>query len=512
MSYSTQVLGPLTEAYPAGGIYSAWLSGGPIPGAPSATAELQAALAATATLCKPPLWQVPEFAAKLPPAWRNLSDGPGAVVTGQQPGFLGGPLLTLFKIATAVALAARCSAAGRPTVPVFWSGDDDDDLAEALATVGWDPQQRTLLQSTARDRLKTPATARAILADLGPGIWAGPALELMQRSVSDAALHRDLLALLQEAMDRRRAWGPGQAGLIERIFAGTDLVVIRGHDPALHRCAAPFYAGLAGREAELVTTVRERGETLARAGFHAQINERSLHRSLFRVEDGKRVSMTSSGSHEADRLRPGVMLRSLVQDWVLEPTAVVVGPGELAYLRQLDPIYAMLTVPRCPLVPRLSGWVLPDGPAAEQIVPHLRRAVLAGGAELEARSADWADQVVRPARDELARLLVAELALPQDRADALADKRARRFHKGVAALFKAEELRRQEQQTAFLPQWILPGGQRQERILGMLSALDLWGEDLIRAITAAAEAHLSQGAAGQWNEMAIMVPEGTTTT
>ncbi|MBE0564553.1 MAG: bacillithiol biosynthesis BshC, partial [Krumholzibacteria bacterium] len=64
----------------------------------------------------------------------------GVVVTGQQPGFLGGPLYTLHKIATAVALARDLSAAGRPTVPVFWSGDDDDDLAEAFAPVAWSPQ------------------------------------------------------------------------------------------------------------------------------------------------------------------------------------------------------------------------------------------------------------------------------------------------------------------------------------------------------------------------------------
>ena len=61
------------------------------------------------------------------------------MITGQQPGFLGGPLLTIYKIATAVALARRETAAGRPTVPVFWLGDDDDDLREALDPALWDP-------------------------------------------------------------------------------------------------------------------------------------------------------------------------------------------------------------------------------------------------------------------------------------------------------------------------------------------------------------------------------------
>jgi hypothetical protein len=46
----------------------------------------------------------------------------------------------------------------------------------------------------------------------------------------------------------------------------------------------------------------------------------------------------------------------------------------------------------------------------------------------------------------------------------------------------------------------------------MLSALDLWGEELVAAVGRAAAEHLEQGAKGQWQEMAIMVPEGTTTT
>ena len=61
------------------------------------------------------------------------------VVTGQQPGYLGGPLYTLYKVAPTIALARQRTALGRPTVPVFWSGDDDSDLAEALDPVAWAP-------------------------------------------------------------------------------------------------------------------------------------------------------------------------------------------------------------------------------------------------------------------------------------------------------------------------------------------------------------------------------------
>jgi bacillithiol synthase len=53
------------------------------------------------------------------------------VITGQQPGFLGGPLYTLYKAMQACRLASELSRDwGTPVVPVFWNHADDHDLAE----------------------------------------------------------------------------------------------------------------------------------------------------------------------------------------------------------------------------------------------------------------------------------------------------------------------------------------------------------------------------------------------
>ena len=61
----------------------------------------------------------------------KLRAGARAVVTGQQVGLLGGPLLTLLKAATAVARAKQATkATGVEHVPVFWLATEDHDLAE----------------------------------------------------------------------------------------------------------------------------------------------------------------------------------------------------------------------------------------------------------------------------------------------------------------------------------------------------------------------------------------------
>ena len=61
----------------------------------------------------------------------KLRSGARVVVTGQQVGLLGGPLLTLLKAATAVARAKQATAAtGVEHVPIFWLATEDHDLEE----------------------------------------------------------------------------------------------------------------------------------------------------------------------------------------------------------------------------------------------------------------------------------------------------------------------------------------------------------------------------------------------
>jgi hypothetical protein len=181
----------------------------------------------------------------------------------------------------------------------------------------------------------------------------------------------------------------------------------------------------------------------------------------------------------------------------------------LAYLRQLDPLYAALDLPRSPLVPRLSGWVLPEGDLTPELLHLIRPAEPVAETDPDLQAAAWAAQVVEPAEQKIAHILTAELKLEDNRAEAMADSRARRFHKGVVAMFRAEIERQEKDRVAAAPQWVLPAGQRQERTLGLLSALDLWGSDLVTGILQAAEQHLDFGQQDSWQEMAFMVPKGT---
>ena len=137
MTMSLREAGDLKQLEEMSALVQAWLAGDPL--LTGAQAELARCLAG-------PRQEASEGAVEIAPAWakedwvadwsaRVLADQPDAaardlvkkqiaalcsgaaevVVTGQQPGLLGGPLYTLLKVATTVALARHRSAVGRPT-------------------------------------------------------------------------------------------------------------------------------------------------------------------------------------------------------------------------------------------------------------------------------------------------------------------------------------------------------------------------------------------------------------
>ncbi len=121
----------------------------------------------------------------------RLSKGARAVVTGQQVGLLGGPLLVLEKAATAIVRAQEATArTGVDHVPVFWLATEDHDLAEV--------DQVALLTKTSVETLRA-------------GMKSGGA------PVGGVVLGDEIEAVLAQA-EELLGWAP-VAGLLRECYA-----------------------------------------------------------------------------------------------------------------------------------------------------------------------------------------------------------------------------------------------------------------------------------------------------
>jgi bacillithiol biosynthesis cysteine-adding enzyme BshC len=305
----------------------------------------------------------------------RLRAGARAVVTGQQVGLLGGPLLTLLKAATAVARAAEASkATGVEHVPVFWLASEDHDLAEV--------DQVSLVGKHSVE------TLRLGLADAGTavgGVAMGAGVEALLEQASELLGYAPVCDLLRECYRPGATLAGAFARLMAHVFAAQGLVVMDAAGRAFHALGAPVLRAAIERAGELEAALLERTQELEAAGYHAQVLVKpgASLLFLFDEETGERLALRrlgevwKAGSRSystaellgileaaPERLSPNALLRPVFEDTILPTAAYVGGPAEIAYFAQSAVLYERLLGRLTPVLPRFSATLVQPAIAA----------------------------------------------------------------------------------------------------------------------------------------------------
>jgi bacillithiol biosynthesis cysteine-adding enzyme BshC len=306
----------------------------------------------------------------------RLRQGAAAVVTGQQVGLLGGPMFVIYKALTAVKLAEEATAAGVDAVPVFWLATSDHDLAEVnnVSLPGTDGLLRTLT---------TPShgVAGAPVSDVRLGDEILPVVEEAASLLGDS----EATQFLRESYRPGETLGTAFARFCARLFGPWGVILLDASSPELHRIAAPIYRAAVEHAEELDAALLSRGQALESAGYHQQVKVTSSSVLLFAVREGARTAMHRreanqdaefvvgsepgaeklSSAELLDRIAstpenfsPNVLLRPVVQDYLLPTLAYTGGAAEAAYFAQVGAVYEKLLGRVTPIVPRFSATLV----------------------------------------------------------------------------------------------------------------------------------------------------------
>lgn len=454
----------------------------------------------------------------------KIRAGAAAVVTGQQVGLFGGPLLTLMKAATAIRKAHDATRlSGREHVPVFWLATEDHDLAEvdqvALPSISAIEQLRLGLRTDrpvpvgairldggspeGRQRLETELDRACEL--LG---WA-PATEHLRASYS--GLQSGVPA--GGARTLAKAFGTWIAG----VFAGEGLIVMDAASRAFHALGAPVLRAAIERADELEEALLERSAELNGAGYHAQVLVAEDYSLLFLLDadTGSRQALRRVGGGEwkagtrtyssadllailegaPERLSPNALLRPVFQDTILPTAAYVGGPAEVAYFAQSAVVYERLLGRVTPVLPRLSATLVSDSAGKltarhELTIPAVWQAKTAPelGLRLGARAMPVEGKQKLAAAGnamdaELSALtgymgaMSAELGRS---ATVSANKMRYQMNRlrRMAARYELERAAALEKHATSLMLELFPDGHLQERVLGGVWALARFGDSL----------------------------------
>jgi len=276
-----------------------------------------------------------------------------AITTGQQPALFTGPLYTLYKALSAVALAQRLERErGIPVVPVFWVAGDDHDFAEAnhAAVLGRDGE---LVKIVLRERPHEAPQLPLFRELLGPEIRT--ALDALDAALPDSECKPDVRHWLEACYRPDANVADASAEALQQLLGGRGLAVFRAHDRNAKRAAAPWL--LRGLDITLddgLTPVLVEGQ-LGRDRVRKDGNEFVLRRSGERCT---RAQLESIATDTPERLSPNVLLRPVIEAALFPTVAYVGGPGEMEYLPEAAPLFTSLGVAPQAHVPRWSGIII----------------------------------------------------------------------------------------------------------------------------------------------------------
>jgi bacillithiol biosynthesis cysteine-adding enzyme BshC len=308
---------------------------------------------------------------------RLREPGAVAVTTGQQPGLFTGPLYTVFKALSAVALARTLEGAWRrPVVPVFWLATDDHDFAESNHAA-WVAGDGSLRECVLRERPADAPMLPMYREPLGDGVEA--ALAQFAADLDGASAKDEVIAWLGRHYRPEATVGSSYAGALAELLAPHGVVCLDASHRALKQQAAPLLmealAKSASMEAPLAALAAELAERRADPGVvvgdgatlvfleGAQGRDRLVRSGdgFVTRRSGERFTMaelSAIAAAEPERLSPNVLLRPVVESSILPTVAYVAGPGELRYLALTPPVYEALGVSRQLPVPRWSGVIV----------------------------------------------------------------------------------------------------------------------------------------------------------
>ncbi|MGB8009113.1 MAG: bacillithiol biosynthesis cysteine-adding enzyme BshC, partial [Terriglobales bacterium] len=298
-----------------------------------------------------------------------------AAVTGQQVGLFGGPLFSIFKALTAVKLAEEATTAGAECVPVFWLATEDHDLAEVnhvslLAERGL--PERLAVESRGVDDAPVGA------------VKFGLEIEAVVDRAAALLGDSDAAGWLREAYRPGETLGSAFARLFARLFADWGVILLDPAEQGFHELAKPLFVAAMERAPELDEGLLARGKAIEAAGYHQQVKVTPATTLLFEVRNGARTVVRrrdhgaqgnggefAVGEEVASReqllerieaapenFNPNVLLRPVVQDYLLPTLVYTGGAAEVAYFAQVGVVYEKLLGRVTPILPRFSATLV----------------------------------------------------------------------------------------------------------------------------------------------------------
>jgi len=199
-------------------------------------------------------------------------------------------------------------------------------------------------------------------------------MEELDLATPETEFKGDILHLLEVGLGESPSLAGWFARIMGQLFSSWGLVLVDPMQPELRHLSAPVFRRALELAPDTGRLLEETTLSIEARGYRRQVELERGHANLFIYLEGERTALFREGKRvvtrggelsrelpemldlaqeRPDLFSPNVVLRPVVQDYLLPTVAQVTGPHELVYLAQMGKIYGLFEMEMPILFPRL---------------------------------------------------------------------------------------------------------------------------------------------------------------
>ncbi|HUT81579.1 MAG TPA: bacillithiol biosynthesis cysteine-adding enzyme BshC [Candidatus Bathyarchaeia archaeon] len=297
------------------------------------------------------------------------------VVTGQQPGFLTGPLYTIFKTFSAITYAEKFSTDKIKLLPVFWNASEDHDIEEVNNIRILDKNNDVVPLIIDEDIIMGKSLESIKLDKSKINSILEKIIETIPETEYTNGLYNDII---KETLAKSEKWGEFFSRLMSRLMSKWGLILV---EPWIFRpYLKDYFTKLVTDPIKYNRIFLQTTDKLKEIGYQPKMHKKEDVVGLFYIDENSirnSINITEKGIFEIsngttftkeaiieeinskpERFSTNAIYRPLAQDQMLPTYIFVGGPSEIGYHIQIKDLYPEFGLTQPNLQFRLGATVI----------------------------------------------------------------------------------------------------------------------------------------------------------
>jgi bacillithiol biosynthesis cysteine-adding enzyme BshC len=300
-----------------------------------------------------------------------------AVMTGQQPGILTGPLYTIYKAITAIKLSdfLKRKYNDYNFIPIFWMETNDHDFKE-VNKINIIQKDKSLLSLTYKPEKEFENRP---VGEITFDEKIGDLLKNFYELLSDNEFKSEIINLLTKSFQISTSIGTSFRMIMTHLFKGKGLILLDPSDPEFKKLAKDIFLKISENCEKLNENFSQTYHKLKEHNYQPEVIIKKNSLNLFYHKSGERHPLYINNDNiilknnkfmfkkqelneiitkSPELFSPNVLTRPIIQDFIFPTVSYVAGPTEICYFSQISDAYKLTEIPMPIIFPRSSITII----------------------------------------------------------------------------------------------------------------------------------------------------------